>query len=315
MTTALAPWLKARLPGGENFARIKSVSRERGLHTVCEEARCPNIGECWGAGTATFMILGEACTRGCRFCAVSSAARPGLPDEAEPENLGRTLAGMNLDYAVVTTVCRDDLPDQGAGHIARCLAAARRFSPRTKVEILVQDFRGEAGPLQTVLGASPDVLSHNIETVERLSPRVRDARAGYDQSIELLRRAKARAPKTPTKSSLMLGLGEREVEVLEALEDLREAGVSIVTLGQYLRPTRSPRHLPVERYVEPAEFIRYEAIARDLGFLFVASGPFVRSSYRAGEVLLGSGLDIGHSQRNSPAVFPNVQCPDLTPNC
>ncbi len=293
MTTALAPWLKVRLPGGENFARIKAVSRARGLHTVCEEARCPNIAECWGAGTATFMILGEECTRGCRFCAVSSAARPGLPDASEPENLGRTLAGMNLDYAVITTVCRDDLPDQGAGHIARSIEAARRLSPSTKIEILVQDFRGEAGPLRAVLAAAPDVLSHNIETVERLSPRVRDARAGYAQSIELLRRARSISPGTPTKSSLMLGLGEEPGEIVEALKDLRAAGVSIVTLGQYLRPTRSPRHLPVERYVEPAEFGRYEEIARNMGFQFVASGPFVRSSYRAGEVFLGAGLQPG----------------------
>ncbi len=286
MTSALAPWLKVRLPGGENYGRIKAVSRERGLHTVCEEARCPNIAECWGGGTATFMILGDECTRGCRFCAVASTARPGLPDEAEPENLGRTLADMNLGYAVITTVCRDDLPDQGAGHIARCLAAARRLSPKTKIELLVQDFRGEKGPLQAVLAASPDVLSHNIETVERLSPRVRDIRADYGQSIELLRRAKSLSTKTPTKSSLMLGLGESEEEVVGALRDLRGAGVEIVTLGQYLRPTRSSRHLPVERYVEPAEFNRYESIARNMGFLFVASGPFVRSSYRAGELFI-----------------------------
>jgi lipoic acid synthetase len=286
MTAALVPWLKVRLPGGESYGRIKAVSRERGLHTVCEEARCPNIAECWGGGTATFMILGDECTRGCRFCAVASAARPGLPDEAEPENLGRTLAGMGLDYAVITTVCRDDLPDQGAGHIARCLDAARRLSPATKIELLVQDFRGEREPLETVLAASPDVLSHNIETVERLSPRVRDARAGYGQSLALLRRAKDLSSKTPTKSSLMLGLGETEEEVVDALRDLREAGVSIVTLGQYLRPTRSPRHLPVERYVEPAVFRRHESTARKMGFLFVASGPFVRSSYRAGELFI-----------------------------
>lgn len=282
----LPPWLKVRLPSGPAYDRIKAVSRQRGLHTVCEEARCPNIAECWGGGTATFMVMGASCTRGCRFCAVESAPRAPLPDPEEPRELAEALAGMGLDYAVVTTVCRDDLPDQGATHLAACVRAVKQRNPGLTLEMLLQDFRGDLDLLKTVLDAGPDVSAHNLETVERLTPTIRDARAGYSQSLSVLEACRRFRPQAPTKSSLMLGLGETEDEVMDALKDLRSVGVSIVTLGQYLRPDDAGRNLPVAEFVSPERFAELGAKARELGFLFVASGPFVRSSYRAGELFL-----------------------------
>ncbi len=282
----LPSWLKVRLPTGENFLRVRGLAAKNGLSTVCTEARCPNIGECWDGGTATFMVMGELCTRGCRFCSVGTAARPPAPDPAEPRKLAESVAALGLRYAVLTTVCRDDLADQGAGHIAACIRSVKALSPKTLVEFLIQDFRGREEPLKTVLDAGPDVLSHNLETVERLTPRVRDAKAGYGQSLGVLRAALRLRPGVPTKSSLMLGLGETPEELLAALRDLRGAGVRILTLGQYLRPTRSARHLPVVDYVEPSRFEEYGRLAKGLGFEFVASGPFVRSSYRAAELFL-----------------------------
>lgn len=287
----LPPWLKTKLPSGENYDRIKEISRRRGLATVCEEARCPNIAECWGGGTATFMVMGDTCTRGCRFCSVATAVRPGQPDPNEPETLAETLAEMNLDYVVITTVCRDDLPDQGAAHIAGCLKTVRARCPNMKLEILVQDFRGDAKCLETVIAAGPDVLAHNLETVARLTPRVRDAKAGYRQSLNVLRNSRNIAPNIPTKTSLMLGLGETEDEVLAAFKDLREARVNILTLGQYLRPTASDHHLPVSQFVTPETFEALARKAKEMGFLYVASGPFVRSSYRAGELFLKGLLE------------------------
>lgn len=281
----LPPWLKVKLPSGEAYNRIKAVSARRGLATVCEEARCPNIAECWGGGTATFMVMGDACTRGCRFCSVASAARPGAPDFEEPRKLADTLAEMNLDYVVITTVCRDDLADQGAGHVAACIRAVKERCPKMLLEVLIQDFRGDDRLIATVLDAGPDVVAHNLETVARLTPLVRDAKAGYEQSLRVLEWLKIKSPK-PTKSSLMLGLGETEDEVLGAFRDLRAAGVDILTLGQYLRPTRSTRHLEVVEFVRPEKFEEYGRRAREMGFLYVASGPFVRSSYRAGELFL-----------------------------
>lgn len=278
---ALPSWLKVRLPTGPAVARLKEASRSRGLSTVCEEARCPNLGECWGAGTATFMVMGKECTRGCRFCSVGAAARPPRPDPEEPSKLALTLREMAVDYAVLTTVCRDDLPDQGAGHLAACLSAVKRENPELKVEILVQDFRGDARLLERVLDAGPDVVAHNVECVERLTPAVRDVRAGYRQSLRVLSHAKAYRPQAPTKTSLMLGLGETRDEILQAFEDLLSVGVEGLTLGQYLRPADRRRHLRIERFLPPEEFDLLAEAAKSLGFRHVAAGPFVRSSYRA----------------------------------
>ena len=287
----LPPWLKVKLPGGESYERIKAASRARGLSTVCEEARCPNIAECWGGGTATFMVMGDSCTRGCRFCSVSSAAKPPLPDTLEPGKLAETLAEMKLDYIVITTVCRDDLPDQGASHLADCIKTVKQRLPDMKLEMLLQDFRGDKRLLETVLEAGPDVAAHNVECVERLTETVRDAKAGYRQSLDVLRHAKALRPNAPTKSSLMLGLGETQDELLKTLRDLRSVGCDIVTLGQYLRPAGAGRNLPVAEFITPEAFVRYENLARELGFLYVASGPFVRSSYKAGELFLKGLLE------------------------
>lgn len=287
---ALPPWLKVRLATGPAVARIKEASRSRGLSTVCEEARCPNMGECWGGGTATFMVMGESCTRGCRFCSVATAARPPLPDPEEPAKLALTLKEMAVDYAVLTTVCRDDLPDQGAGHLAACIAAVKKENPRLKVEMLLQDFRGDTRLLEQVLDAAPDVVAHNVECVERLTASVRDAKASYSQSLRILAHAKSHLPEVPTKTSLMLGLGETESEILRSFEDIRSVGVDILTLGQYLRPTGSKHHLPVARFLPPEEFDRLAAAAKTRGFLYVAAGPFVRSSYRAAELFLRGHL-------------------------
>ncbi|MBI5622929.1 MAG: lipoyl synthase [Elusimicrobia bacterium] len=279
----LPPWLKTRLGSGPDFSRLKEASRSRGLNTVCDGARCPNIGECWSRGTATFMVLGSRCSRGCRFCGVP-AGRPEAADPAEPVRLASTLAEMGLRYAVITMVCRDDLPDQGAGHVAACLAAVKAACPRMAVEALVGDFGGDRRALRTVLSAGPDVLSHNVETVERLSLQARDRRSGYRRSLELLAASRELAPRVPTKSSLMLGLGETASEVAACLADLRSAGVTLLTVGQYLRPTDSARHLPVLEYVPPERFEFLKAEALGMGFVRVAAGPFVRSSYRADEL-------------------------------
>lgn len=292
---SLPPWLKVSLPTGPNVARLKDASRSRGLSTVCEEARCPNLAECWGGGTATFMVMGDACTRGCRFCSVATAARPLPPDPQEPAKLSLTLKEMAVDYAVLTTVCRDDLPDQGASHLAACIEAVKAGNPSMKLEMLLQDFRGDKALLETVLDAGPDVVAHNVECVERLTDSVRDAKAGYRQSLDVLAHAKAHRPEAPTKTSLMLGLGETEAELLRAFDDIRSVGVDILTLGQYLRPTGSRHHLPVAEFVHPDDFKRYGDLARERGFLYVASGPFVRSSYRAAELFLKGHLEDAHA--------------------
>jgi lipoyl synthase len=293
-------WLKVRPPSGANYERIKGLMSAQGLHSVCEEARCPNIAECWGGGTATFMVMGEKCSRGCRFCSVESALKLPLLDAEEPAKLAESLSALGLEYAVVTTVCRDDLPDQGAAHLAACIREVKRRCPRLLLEVLLQDFRGERALLELVSDAGADVLAHNLETVQRLTASVRDARAGYAQSLDVLRTLKALKPERHTKSSLMLGLGETEDELLRAFEDLREAGVTILTLGQYLRPSGAGRNLPVFEYLEPARFEAYRERAESMGFLYVASGPFVRSSYRAGELFLQGMLRPGgRHDRNS----------------
>lgn len=277
-------WLKIRAPGGDNYTVLKSRARNLRLATVCEEAQCPNIGECWGGGTATFMLMGDTCTRGCRFCAVNTAKRPPALDPEEPSNVAEAVASMGLSYVVLTSVNRDELPDGGAGHLADCLRAIKEASPDTLLEMLIPDFLGDEKALRTICHTPLAVLAHNVETVERLTTTVRDPRAGYHQSLDVLENAKRMAPDLMTKSSIMVGLGETEEEVHQTLQDLRDRGVDIVTLGQYLRP--SSKHLPVVEYVHPDTFDRYAARARELGFGYVASGPLVRSSYRAGELYI-----------------------------
>ncbi len=277
-------WLKVRPPGGERYAWLKEQRSSLELATVCEEARCPNIGECWSGGTATFMVMGSICTRGCRFCAVNTN-RNGKPlDSDEPAKLARTIAAMELEYIVVTSVDRDDLPDQGASHFAACVQSVKAASPSTKVEILHPDFSGRTDLVDVVARSGAEVLAHNIEVVRRLTKRVRDGRCGYDQSLAVLARAKETAPERFTKSSIMVGLGETEDEVAGCMADLRAAGVDFLTVGQYLRPTE--RHIAVEEWVTPEQFARYEELGRELGFLYVASGPLVRSSYKAGEFFI-----------------------------
>ncbi|RME74406.1 MAG: lipoyl synthase [Planctomycetota bacterium] len=282
------PWLKVRAPGGARYTELKGLLGRLGLHTVCEEARCPNIGECWGGGTATIMLLGDVCTRGCRFCNVKSARTPPPPDPDEPRKVGEAIARTGLDYVVLTMVDRDDLPDGGAAHVAETVRTIRRGDERILIELLVGDFGGDAAAIETVARSGAHVLAHNVETVERLQRTVRDARCSYERSLEVLRRFKETRPESYTKSSIMVGLGERMDEIERTCRDLRSVGVDILTIGQYLRP--SPRHLPVHEYVAPERFAAMEAMALSLGFAFCAAGPLVRSSYRAGELFLASRL-------------------------
>ncbi len=277
-------WLKIRPPSGARYNRIKGLREGLSLATVCEEARCPNLSECWGAGTATFMILGDTCTRACRFCNVNTGNPRGRIDVDEPARLAEAVSTMELSYVVLTMVDRDDLDDGGAGHAALCVEALRQADPKLKVEMLAGDFRGDPSAIARVARSGCEVFAHNLECVRRLTPAVRDRRCGYDQSLHVLKTAGNLARHVVTKSSLMLGLGETDEEIREAMEDLRTAGVQILTLGQYLRP--APRFLPVDRYVTPDEFTHWKDVAHGLGFDFCASGPLVRSSYRAGEVFL-----------------------------
>lgn len=277
-------WLKVRLPSGPVFEGVKSTIHGLSLNTVCEESRCPNLGECWSAGTATVMVMGDVCTRGCRFCHIAAEKTPPPLDPDEPKNLAEAVAKLKLHYLVVTSVDRDDLPDQGAGHFASCIRELKTRSPETLVEVLIPDFTGKEELIDVIGVAGPEVIAHNIETVERLTPEVRDRRAGYRQSLGVLARVKQRFPEVHTKSSIMLGLGERDDEVLQTMQELRAVGVSVLTLGQYLRP--SDWHLPVVEYVEPARFAKWKHVGEELGFLYVASGPLVRSSYRAAELFV-----------------------------
>jgi lipoic acid synthetase len=279
----LPEWFKIKAPGGVNYAHIKKTMRGMDLHTVCEEARCPNISECWDGGTATFMIMGDTCTRGCRFCAVTTG-RPGALDPEEPAKIAKAVEAMDLTYVVITSVDRDDLPDQGAHHFAQTIRAMRQQHPDCLVEVLIPDFRGRRPLVEHIVKAKPDVVAHNVETVRRLTPEVRDRRAGYDQSLSVLAAIKELDATRYTKSSIMVGLGETEGELDETFGDLKRTGVDVVTIGQYLRP--STKHLPVQEYVMPEAFERYRRTALAHGFLYVASGPMVRSSYRAGEFFL-----------------------------
>jgi len=282
-STRKPEWLKVRVPSGRGYEQVKGIVRELKLATVCEEARCPNIAECWGGGTATVMLMGEVCTRACRFCHVKVGAPPPL-DPAEPENLARAVKAMGLEYIVVTSVNRDDRPDGGASHFAHAITALRRESPKTIVEVLIPDFQGVISSLDTLAVARPHVVAHNLETVERLTPRVRDRRATYKQSLKVLEYLKGRPEKLYTKSSLMVGLGETDDELLQACRDLRSVGVDVLTFGQYLQP--SQYHLRVERFAPPEKFDELKARAEEMGFLYVASGPLVRSSYRAAEFFM-----------------------------
>jgi lipoic acid synthetase len=272
-------WLKVRAPGSENYLRLRGIMRDLKLNTVCEDAHCPNIGECWHHGTATFMILGDVCTRACAYCAVAHG-KPTELDLDEPVRVAEAVEQMRLKYAVITSVDRDDLPDGGAGIFASTIREIKRRRPDTRVEVLIPDFKGEYEPLKTVLDARPDVLNHNTETVPRL---YRMARSGgkYARTLELLDRARTYAPDIPTKTGLMVGLGEEQDELVEVFRDLHEIGVSILTLGQYLRP--SPDHAVMTRYYHPGEFAELKRIALGIGFVHVEAGPLVRSSYHAHE--------------------------------
>jgi len=293
------PWVKARIPAGGEFARTEAILRRHRLATVCREARCPNIGECFAAGTATFMILGRRCTRNCRFCAVESAP-PLPPDPEEPKRLGEAAAQLGLRHVVITSVTRDDLADGGAGHFRRCVEAVKARLPDCSIEVLVPDFGGRAESLAEVLRAPIDILNHNVETVPRLYPRVRPE-ADFDRTIALLREARRLRPDLVTKSGLMVGLGETGAEVEQVLFRLRDAGCAILTIGQYLQPTR--RQLPVERYVRPEEFSAWERRGLEIGFECVVAGPLVRSSYRAAScwkvVSASGGRESGRFGKNS----------------
>ena len=284
-------WLRARAPTGSGFQEVKDVVARHRLATVCQEAKCPNIGECWNAGTATLMLMGAVCTRACRFCSVDTGNPRGWLDPDEPDNAARTVELMKLRYVVLTSVDRDDLPDGGAGHYAACIRAIKRRNPETAIEALAPDFQGVLADVETVVDAGLEVFAQNIETVRRLTHPVRDPRAGYERTLEVLRHAKHHRRTVLTKSSLMLGLGETDEEIEATLRDLRAAGVDIVTLGQYLRPTVN--HLPVERFVTPEQFDGLRRYALQLGFLECVAGPLVRSSYRAERALdrNNAGLD------------------------
>ena len=277
-------WFKVKIPSGEKYHSIKSLLRGLKLSTVCEEANCPNIGECWAGGTATLMLMGDLCTRGCRFCNVKTGNPKGFLDEKEPEKVAFTLSRLKLNYVVLTSVNRDDLPDEGSGHFAKTIQLIKKRIPSLLVEVLTPDFSGRTDFIEKILQAQPDVFAHNIETVERLSRKVRDRRAGYKQSLKVLEFAKKQKASLYTKSSLMLGLGESKKEIGQTLKDLRNIDCNVITFGQYLRPQK--RHLPVERYVPPEEFSEWKQTAENMGFTYCASGPLVRSSYKAGEFFM-----------------------------
>jgi lipoyl synthase len=284
-------WLKVRAPGGETYTELKATLRKLDLHTVCEEARCPNVGECWGEGTMTIMLLGDVCTRGCRFCAVTTGNPRGAVDVREPEHVARAIARLQVNYVVLTMVDRDDLLDGGAEHVGRTVRGMHALRPDLLIETLVGDFGGKLSSVDTLIATgAPDVFAHNLEVPRRLQRTVRDVRCDYQQSLDVLARARSRGAKV-TKSSLMLGMGEELDEVREAMRDLRGVGVDVLTLGQYLRPT--PKHHEVVRYVDPAEFDRLRDDGLAMGFKYVAAGPLVRSSYHAAEVFVRSMLHPG----------------------
>ena len=290
-------WLTVNPPQGQSHANLKELFGRLNLHTVCEEAHCPNVHECWGGGTATLMLMGDVCSRACRFCMVSPGKPQGALDELEPENVSFALSQMGLTYVVLTSVDRDDLPDGGAAHFARTIRLVKERNPGMLVEVLVPDFQGDVWDLKRVVEAGPDVIAHNIETTLSLTPTVRDPRAHYWQSLSVLRNVKKLSRHVYTKSSIMVGLGESEEEVTQAMTHLRQAGVDFLTVGQYLRP--SARHLKVVEYVRPEQFRAYRVIGEELGFRYVASGPLVRSSYKAGEFYIRASIESDAKQNQS----------------
>ena len=277
-------WLRIKAPSDNNYVNVKQTLSTLNLHTVCQEARCPNIAECWGSGTATLMIMGDLCTRHCRFCAVKSGYKPALPDPTEPLKVAKAIKEWGLKYVVITSVCRDDLEDGGAGHISNTVKAIKMLCPKTIVEPLIPDFQGNISSLEKIVSSKPEVISHNIETVLRLSPKIRDGRASYSQSLRVLKQIKEFNSEIFTKSSIMLGIGETDEEVMQTALDLRSAEVDILTIGQYLQPTY--KHLPVVQYVTPETFKWFKETTERTGFKYVVAGPLVRSSYRAGELFL-----------------------------
>jgi lipoic acid synthetase len=281
-------WLKTRLPHDGLYGRVRKTLKGYKLHTVCEEARCPNLGECWDSGTATFMILGDICTRGCRFCTVKSGDPGGKVDPSEPLKVAEAVRRLELKYVVITSVDRDDLPDGGASHFAETVKNIKKLNPETIIEVLIPDFNGKRESLEIIIKERPHVIAHNIETVRRLTPFVRDRRASYELSLHVLKQVKEVDPSIYTKSGLMLGLGEKKEEVKESFMDLRSAGVDFLTVGQYLQPSK--KHLRVQKYWTPEEFIELREYAETLGFLFVFSAPLVRSSYKSGEYFIKEHL-------------------------
>jgi len=287
-------WLTVLPPGSANYDELKGLLRNLNLHTVCEEAHCPNIHECWGGGTATLMLMGEVCSRACRFCMVTPGRPSGALDEHEPEHVAFALSQMNLTYVVLTSVDRDDLSDGGAAHFARTIRLIKEQCPEMRVEVLIPDFQNDLDSLRLIVEARPDVVAHNLETTLSLTPRVRDPRANYWQSLSVLRSIKKLNQRTYTKSSIMVGLGETQEELEIAFMHLRDAAVDFLTIGQYLRP--SARHLPVVEFVRPEVFAKYKELGEEMGFKYVASGPLVRSSYRAGELFIDSVIRDGEAR-------------------
>lgn len=301
-------WLRIRVPNGAKYEAVMDIVRSHKLHTVCAESKCPNITECWGRGTATLMLMGSVCTRACKFCAVNTGNPHGWLDPQEPANVADAVALMGLKYVVLTSVDRDDLDDLGAGHYAACIRAIHERMPETAIEALTPDFQGRHHLVTQVLDAGLATYAQNLETVQRLTHPVRDARASYEVTLDVLKFAKSYAPQTVTKTSLMLGLGETDEEVVQALTDIRAANVDVVTFGQYMRPTKN--HLPVQRFVTPEEFLRYRDIGMEMGFLEVVSGPLVRSSYRAERVLEhnNAGLDLNVLQGLRDSATSAMRC-------
>jgi len=275
-------WLKMKIPSGENYLKVRKTLQKYNLHTVCEEASCPNVSECWGVGTATIMIMGDVCSRGCKFCNVETG-KPFELDSEEPQHVAEAIKEWNLRYVVITSVCRDDLPDEGSEHFARTIQCIKSECPNIVVESLIPDFSGNEKFIETIVKAKPNVIGHNVETVKRLSSSIRDIRANYKQSLRVLKYVKELDSSIFTKSSLMLGLGESEEEILQTAQELRDVDVDIITLGQYLQPSLS--HLSVKEFVTPEKFYQLKLDLRKLGFLHVESGPFVRSSFRASDVI------------------------------
>jgi lipoyl synthase len=305
--TTRPAWLKVRPPTSPKYFEIRDMLKELKLATVCQEALCPNMDECWGGGTATFMLMGDTCTRACRFCAVKTGNPQGVLDLDEPAKVGLAISKMNLDYVVLTSVDRDDLEDQGASHFAKTVEVIKKNNPKMIVEVLAPDFCAQESLIKILINAKPDVYAHNLETVRELTPTVRDRRSGYNQSLQVLQSIKRIDPTRYTKTSLMLGLGETREQVRTTLQDLREVGCDVVTFGQYLSPTkRHARHLPVTEWVHPDEFSYWQEEAMSLGFLYVASGPLVRSSYKAAEFFM-KGVINKAKEPQPRKIFPELK--------